>query len=908
MITACSTNAPTGNLTGKPGNNQAPASNNSFKVKAVGKGITENTVTSEITYSGTWAQTSDAGASAGSVHSTTGITDNGDPNNVTNPIKYIGDKWTWVSDVSASMDKYASNTGIANKIQQDNPLITYTDLPSILKWSPNTIPAVYNYNSSSSKLFSPPGSTILTNPFTSGTGVKFSGTGWLYKPVTTSLPFSSQQISGSTWSLEYNFIGTNTTLKAFKGPNRGRISVKVYDAVNVLERSVTIDLYRTIVAAENVINITGLKIGNHKIVITPAGKNTLSTGDKFDFISGSTFGSAEYLFKGDRIAYTARTDSKGGKVNIFLDDNSLLNTPQGTPSLYSLTPATVVIQAFSGMSKSPHRFTIEATGTKVAASSASYAYLDNFEVNPTIKGSFSGTSAGFHFKTDSSSTIADIYIDGTLNKTTDLYSASPGFLSESVTGLSSGNHTFEIVGNYQANPLSSGHTLGFDDISAGSIGSASMNFVGTGIEYIATKGSDKGKAEVFIDGVSKGIVDLYSATTVNQSVLYSNSSLPSGSHKIDIVPLSSGTENPLSSNNLVNIDAFNVLDVSNQAGFVSTLAGTGTSGFSGDNGPAVSAKLYNPSGLAFDNSGNLYISESSNHRIRKLNLATNIITTFAGTGVFGLSGDGGPATSAKLYFPSDVVFNNGNLFVSDGANGRIRKIDLNTNIITTVAGSTATSGSVAGFSGDGGPATSAQLYQPHKIAFDTAGNMFISDGNNQRIRKVNTSGTISTFAGTGAQGSTGDGGPATSATFYSLDGMAFDSSGNLYVADTGNYRIRKIDTSGTITNFAGMGTFGNTGDGGPATAAKLYVPHSLYIDAQNNVYTSVITGVRKIASGTGIITTFAGVSNSTTFGYSGDGGPATQAVFNNISFITFDSTGNLYIADTNNHRVRVVYK
>jgi sugar lactone lactonase YvrE len=258
----------------------------------------------------------------------------------------------------------------------------------------------------------------------------------------------------------------------------------------------------------------------------------------------------------------------------------------------------------------------------------------------------------------------------------------------------------------------------------------------------------------------------------------------------------------------------------NNAHIVSTFAGVGTPGFSGDGGPAMAAQIDSPVFLARDGFGNLYISDPFHLRIRKI-APTGIITTVAGTGVVGYTGDGGPATAARingLYrMAADAA---GNLYFTDIWN--IRKIDAS-GIITTIAGS----GSF-GFSGDGGPATLAQLrISAGSLATDASGNLYVADYGNECVRKIDASGTITTIAGIGLSGGfSGDGGPATAALFRNPGGLAFDHAGNLYVMDQNNHRIRKVDPSGIVTTVAGTGTAGYSGDGGPATAAKIYLPHT----------------------------------------------------------------------------------
>ena len=333
------------------------------------------------------------------------------------------------------------------------------------------------------------------------------------------------------------------------------------------------------------------------------------------------------------------------------------------------------------------------------------------------------------------------------------------------------------------------------------------------------------------------------------------------------------------------------------SGDISTVAGIG-GGFSGDGGPATSAQLKSPSGVAFDSSGNLFIADQFNHRIRKVDTSGNI-GTVAGTSTQGFSGDEGPATSAQLERPSGVaVDSSGNLFIADLINNRIRKVDTSGNI-STVAGT-----STAGWSGDGGPATSAQLNFPHGVAVDSSGNLFIADSGNHRIRKVDTSGDISTVAGTSTQGFSGDGGPATSARLSEPMGVTVDSSGDLFIADMSNQRIRKVDTSGNISTVTGDGTFAFGGDGGPATSAQMWNPIGVAVDSSGNLFIADTSNhrIRKVDT-SGNISTVAGTG---TQGSSGDGGPATDARLFAPHDVAFDSSGNLLIADLNNNRIRKV--
>jgi len=264
-------------------------------------------------------------------------------------------------------------------------------------------------------------------------------------------------------------------------------------------------------------------------------------------------------------------------------------------------------------------------------------------------------------------------------------------------------------------------------------------------------------------------------------------------------------------------------------GVISLVAGSGVHGFAGDNGSAIAAQFRYPSGIAIDGSGNLYVADSYNNRIRKI-IPGGIITTIAGNGVQGYGGDSGPATAANLNQPSGVTIANGSLYIADCWNNAIRKVDLSTGIITTVAGT-----GVYGNTGDGGAAISATLRHPQDVKFDLSGNtLYISDSDNNRIRVV-SNGIINGFAGTGTAGFFGDNGAAAAARFYSPHGLAVDASGNVYISDTGNNRIRKV-TSGIITTVAGSGTPGFSGDGGSPTVASLQLPTAVTLDVNNNLY------------------------------------------------------------------------
>jgi trimeric autotransporter adhesin len=335
------------------------------------------------------------------------------------------------------------------------------------------------------------------------------------------------------------------------------------------------------------------------------------------------------------------------------------------------------------------------------------------------------------------------------------------------------------------------------------------------------------------------------------------------------------------------------------AGVITTVAGNGTRGISGDGGPAASAQLANPISIAVDSSDNLYIADKENSRIRKVTPA-GVIVTIAGKGDDGYSGDGGPATSAQLANPQGVaVDSTGNLYLADTVNYRIRKVTP-AGLITTVAGNGA-----CGFGGDGGPAISAPVCFPTSVAVDFAGNLFIASPIDPRIRKVTPAGVITTIAGNQNHGDKGDGGPAVSAVLNGPNAVATDSAGNLYVTDFGNSRIRKITPAGLITSAAGVNRKGLfTGDGGKAASVPLTCPRGVAVDSAGNLYIADPYNhhIRK-ATPVGLMTIIAGNGIR---GFSGDGGKAVSAQLDNPQGVAVDSTGNLYIADMGNHRIRKV--
>jgi len=335
-----------------------------------------------------------------------------------------------------------------------------------------------------------------------------------------------------------------------------------------------------------------------------------------------------------------------------------------------------------------------------------------------------------------------------------------------------------------------------------------------------------------------------------------------------------------------------------QAQVITTVAGSGAEGFSGDGGLAISASFKYPRATPVDFTGAVYIADSNNYRIRKVS-SSGMIETLAGTGVMGYSGDGGLAVNAELSDASGLVVDgDGNVYVADASNRRVRKITPG-GVITSIAGT-----GIQGFSGDGGPASSAMLGRPFSLAMDAGGNLYIADSAGERIRKIDFNGTITTIAGNGHAGFSGDGGLAVNASLQTPVGVAVDQAGNVYIADGDNNRIRKVSSSGIISTFAGNGSGGFSGDGGLAVDATINIPYDVAVDGAGNVYIADAGNnrIRRVST-SNIITTVAGTDTN---GFGGDGGPATQAILNFPWGLAIDPGGNVYVGDRVNERVRKI--
>jgi DNA-binding beta-propeller fold protein YncE len=338
---------------------------------------------------------------------------------------------------------------------------------------------------------------------------------------------------------------------------------------------------------------------------------------------------------------------------------------------------------------------------------------------------------------------------------------------------------------------------------------------------------------------------------------------------------------------------------------ISTAVGTGEKGFAGDGGPASAALLNGPFDIAFDAAGNMVFSDTFNNRIRRVDARTGIISTIAGNGEKGYAGDGGPATAAALAEPYGVVVDRaGNVYTADRLNGRVRRIDPATGIITTVAGT-----GEGGFSGDGGPAARAGLAEPNGLAFDPEERyLYIADVADHRVRVVDlATGLIATFAGTGAAEHGGDRGPAREAGVFGARAVKVAPDGTVYILERQGSSLRAVDpATGRISTIAGTTGRGYSGDGGPALAAVFDAPKEMALDRDGSIIIvdTENHAIRRIERTTGIVTTIAGGRK----GPEGDGGPATAAGLDRPHGAVVGPDGAIYIGDTNNHRVRKVVR
>ena len=346
---------------------------------------------------------------------------------------------------------------------------------------------------------------------------------------------------------------------------------------------------------------------------------------------------------------------------------------------------------------------------------------------------------------------------------------------------------------------------------------------------------------------------------------------------------------------------FRIRRVDAKTQIITTIAGNGTGGYNGDNIPATSAEIYYAITVIVDKSNNLYIADSGNNRIRRVDGNTQVITTVAGNGTAGFKGDGGPAAQAELSFPNAVAEDAAkNLYVVDTGNNRVRLVNAKTQKIKTIVGT-----GVAGFGGDGGPATKAKITDSSGGYIDPSGNLLIADSGNQRVRIVNEQRIINTLAG---GGSAGDKGKATNALLSFPTAIAFDAASNMYIAESGTPVVKKVSTGGTITTVAGTGSEGYSGDGGLATKAEFLGPNGIAIDQAGNLFIADTYNlrVRRVDHATHKVSTYAGNGSSCSTPPCGDGGLATNASLSSAFALAVDSAGNLYIADPYDQVIREV--
>jgi DNA-binding beta-propeller fold protein YncE len=344
--------------------------------------------------------------------------------------------------------------------------------------------------------------------------------------------------------------------------------------------------------------------------------------------------------------------------------------------------------------------------------------------------------------------------------------------------------------------------------------------------------------------------------------------------------------------------------MANPARIITTAVGTGERGYAGDGGPAARARLNGPFDLGFDAEGNLYFSDTFNHCIRRVDARSHVITTVAGCGEAGYAGDGGSATRARFNEPYGIAVDKaGNLYIADRHNHCVRRVDAASGIVTTLAGN----GS-SGYSGDGAAASRAGLVEPNGVALDPEQKrLFIADVADHRVRVVDlATGIIRTFAGTGSPAHSGDGGPATAAGIHGARAVKVGPHGTVYILERQGSTLRAVDRqTGIIQTIAGTGDKAYAGDGGPALAASFNAPKELAIDRDGNllIVDTENHAIRRLDRRTGIIVTVAGSGRQ---GSSGDGGPATAAALDRPHGVAIAADGSIYIGDTNNHRIRKV--
>ena len=616
-------------------------------------------------------------------------------------------------------------------------------------------------------------------------------------------------------------------------------------------------------------------------------------------------------------------------------------TPVNGTFSYRYSIGTVPTSAGTSIAPtSPGTYTVTATFVSSDPSYNNTSASKTFTINPApptvVSLDFGGDYTGQPYAASGWATgIGNVTVAGT-------YSATY-YVGNSVSGPGSTTPptnpgTYTVVGNFtSADPNYASGTSGPATFTIGQIPtttsvSASQPVINQGqIEVLmasvsSSYGSPNGGTVTFYDGTTA----LGSATVSQGLAVLSLSTIVSGNHTITASYSGDGAKFAASATSTIQTVAGGGTDVNYPKGIavdaagdvfftnphlnivcevnaathvISTVAGNGNFGFSGDGSAATSASLNYPQGIAVDAAGNLFIADTYNNRIREVNATTHVITTVAGNGNLGFSGDGSAATSAALGYPEGIALDAaGNLFIADSGNNKIREVDATTHVITTVAGN-----GIEGYAGDGSAAASASIAAPYGIAVDAAGDLFIADTYNHRIREVNAATqVITTVAGNGNSGFSGDGSAAALASLWFPRGIAVDATGNLFIADADNNRIREVNaTTHVITTVAGNGGYSFSGDGSVATSASLALPYGIALDAAGDLFIADTENnrIREVNATTHVITTVAGNGS---YSFSGDGSTATSASLDYPRGIAVDAAGNLFIADANNNRIREV--
>jgi sugar lactone lactonase YvrE len=659
----------------------------------------------------------------------------------------------------------------------------------------------------------------------------------------------------------------------------------------------------------------------------------LGAGDgSFTQASGSPIsGVATYIaagdFNGDGKVDLVGTDPNSAQATLFLGGGdgtfsaSAPVTPVGNPSSYQGPQATVAAD-FNGDGVTDLAvllgYTPQVTTLLTAPSETATASINNVlpvgAGNHNVVASYTG-DANYPSSTSAPVTLAAILATVTATPASGSYSSAQTVtLSEALPGATiyyaaygpvmthgfvpytgpislnlGGSETIEAyateTGYQQSNYTVANYTLNFPTAPTPVISPAAGSFASTQTVTITDTATN---AAIYYttDG---------SYPSLN-STLYTGPLTVSASEIVSAIAIAPGYSQSLYASSQFEID-------STQSSFIYTVAGSGAYGYEGDGGAATEATLTYVTSVAVDSGGNVFIADQNNNAVRRVDAKTGVLTTVAGTGQAGYSGDSGTATSALLNNPTALAFDAAdNLYVADSNNNAVRRVDAKTGTITTVAGN----GTATPDTGSGA-ATSLGLYYPSAIATDSSGNLYI--GTNGLVRKVTAAtGVIATYAGGGnSYSSNGDGGPATSATFGSVQSLALDSTGNLYIADPSKSLIRKVTAAtGIITTVAGSTTATAIGDGGPATSAQLIQPDSVAVDRNGNLFIAD-TGngiIREVTGATGVIRTVVGHAGTACLGVSGDGSPALSATLCGPWGIALNAAGDIYIADTYSYRVR----